>query len=821
MFTKDYNKTALIFNGQEISYKEMLEQAGYYSSLMKIGKLERAAIFSENRPEWVYAFYGTWISGGINVPIDFLSTYDEVAYILNDCRPQVVFTSSGSLPVLKNALEKTEYSPRIIVFDEVEAHETIQTEKLEPDNKDDVAVIIYTSGTTGSPKGVMLSYENLFSNIRCINGLNIIGHDDIGIAILPLHHAFPLQGTMLMPLSAGGTVVFLSQISSDEILKALQKYKVTFLVGVPRLFNLFHSGIISKIKSNKVASLLLSISRSLNSYPAGKKIFKKVQDTFGGNIRHFISGGARLDPEVATDFKAMGFKILEGYGMTECAPLISFNPMEKIKIGSVGKAYTDVTLKIEDGEILVSGPMVMKGYYGKEQETAEILKNEWIYTGDLGYVDKDGYIFITGRKKEILILPNGKNLNPEEIEKKLLEISPLIKEVGIIQKDGQLFAIIYPDFARIQNENIVNINETIKWNVIDKYNLSASSYKKILNFTIVHNELPKTRLGKIKRFTLSELLSKEKLSKTSTDIPDYQEYKLLEEYLKGVVKKEVLPDEHVELDLGLDSLDKVELQAQIEKTFGISMSNEDLTVYSTVRKLAAYIKEKKTRIENEVMHWGQLLKEEIDYDVPRSTFMLKFLKILTAPLFKFYLRVESEGQENIPQEPVILAPNHQSFLDGLFIASALKNRTLNKTYFFAKEKNIKSSFSRFFARNSNILVLNINKDLKLTLQKIAAVLKKGNNMVIFPEGARSRDGNIMDFKKSFAIISKELNIPVVPVAIQGAYEKLSIGSKFPRPGVIKLKFHKPIYPGEMDYDKITELAKDTINTTLVTEQSQM
>ncbi|MCU7512542.1 MAG: AMP-binding protein [Ignavibacteria bacterium] len=809
MFTKDFQKTALIHNDKEISYEELLQNISRFSSVLNISPGERVAIFSENRPGWVYAFYAVWNRKGINVPIDFMSTSEEVAYIINDCKPSIVICSDGTRAVLEKAIEVSAVKPVIISFDEVSYEGSIYPLKLEADNDNDVALIIYTSGTTANPKGVMLSYRNLYSNVECITGLNIIGYNDRLIALLPLHHAFPLQGTMLMPLYDGGTVIFLNQLSSDEILKTLQKYKVTFILGVPRLFNLFHAAVTGKINSNFAARMLLKLSRGVNSYSFGKLLFKKVQTTFGGHINYFISGGAKLDPVVARDYKAMGFKILEGYGMTEMAPLISFNPPQKVKIGSVGKKFEDISLKIIDDEILITGPNVMKGYYNKPSETDEILIDGWIHTGDLGYVDKEGYIFITGRKKEIIVLPNGKNLNPEEIENKLLNY-PYIKEVGVFQKEGQLFAVIYPDFTLMQRDNVVNIQETIKWNIIDKYNLSTAPYKKIFNFAIVHSELPRTRLGKIKRYSLAQLLQKEKKALTKAEVPDYQEYRLLEEYLKGVVKKEVFPDEHVELDLGLDSLDKVELQVHLEKTFGISMSNEDLSAHSTVRKLAAYIKEKRTKIENEVMQWGKLLKEDIDFEVPHSTFMLKFLKLIFKPMFKFYIRLEGEGLDNIPPTPVIIAPNHQSFIDGLLIANFLKNKTLNRTYFFAKEKNIKSSAARFFARNSNILVLNINRDLKLTLQKIAAILKKGNNMVIFPEGARSRDGHVMNFKKSFAIISKELDIPVVPVVIEGAYEKFSIGSKFPKPGKIKLKFLKPIYPAGMDYDTITSLAQEEI-----------
>ncbi len=806
MFLKDYNKTALIHNDENISYSNLLSSVRKFSALLKIEKGDRVLIFSENRPEWIYSFYSIWNKKGISVPVDFLSTPGEVSYIINDCKPSAVFTSNNNLPMLNKALELVDYKPEIIIYENVHL-KSEDKDSLAPDDDNDIAVIIYTSGTTGNPKGVMLSFGNLYSNVKCITGLDIIGYNDRLIAILPFHHAFPLQGTILMPLYIGGTVVFVNQLSSEEIIKTLQKHKVTIIIGVPRLYKLFHDGIMKKIDSNKVAKVLFRIAGRINNLNLNRKLFKKVQDTFGGHMKYFVSGGAKLDETIAKNFWTLGFKTLEGYGMTEASPLISFNPPEKVKIGTVGKAFKGIDLKIVDDEIVLTGPNIMKGYYKKEEETNSILKDGWLCTGDLGYLDDENYIYITGRKKEIIVLPNGKNLNPEEIESTILNEYPYVKEIGIIQQEGQLFAIIYPDFNLLQKDQIVNIQETFKWAVIDKYNRSVSPYKKIFNFTIVHSELPRTRLGKIKRFTLSELLKKEKKEKSSVEIPDYQEYKLLEEYLQGVVKKEILPDEHVELDLGLDSLDKVELQAHIEKMFGINMTDEDMSHHSTVEKLARFIREKKTKIENEVMHWGKVLKQEIDYDIPKSNYMLKFLKVLSKPFFKFYIRVETEGLENIPDAPVILAPNHQSFMDGLMIANTLKNKILNKTYFFANEKNLRSSISKVFARNSNILVLNINKNLKLTLQKIAAILRSGNNMVIFPEGNRSRDGKLAEFKKSFAIISKEMNIPVIPVVIKGAYEKFSVGSKFPKPGKIKLLFLKPIYPGNMEYDEITSMTQ--------------
>lgn len=820
MFPKASGKTALIYNDKEISYDEFILNTKKYASIVKsINPQERVVIFAENRPEWVYAFYTSWINSCIAVPVDYLSTPEETAYILKDCKPSHVFTSKGNLEKLLKAFELTGKKIPYTVFEEVNEASLTPVNKEFIYDQESIAVIIYTSGTTGGQKGVMLSYGNLKSNVDVVTK-DIYRESDRIIPILPLHHIFPLQGTLTAPLYMGATLIFLQQVSSEEIIKNLQKYKVTIILGVPRLFNLFHGGIMQKINANKIIKTLFNISKSLNSYSAGQKIFKKVQDTFGGQMRFFISGGAKLDPVVARDFKALGFRILEGYGMTEASPIITFPPLnKKLKIGSVGQVMPGIKIKFEDGVILASGPNIMKGYYNRPEETAQVLENGWLKTGDIGHIDKQGYLYLTGRKKEIIVLPNGKNLNPEEIESKLMKDNPIIKEMGVIQHNGQLYAVIYPDFAFIKKENVVNIQETIKWEIIDKYNLKVPGYKKILNFTIVHNELPKTRLGKVKRFTLAELINKEKKQTQAQDKPEYQEYQILEEYLKSVAKKDILPDEHVELDLGLDSLDKVELQAHVEKTFGFSLTNEDLADHSTVRKLAAYIKEKRTKIENEAIHWGKILKEDIDFSAPKRHFMMKILKFISKPFFQFYVRVKVEGMEKIPDTPVIFAPNHQSFMDGLIIANFLSNRVLSKTYFFAKEKNVKSSFSKFFARNGNIIVMNINKDLKESLQQIAAVIKEGNNMVIFPEGARSRDGKIMSFKKTFAIISKELNVPVIPIVIDGAYDKFSIGSKFPKPGKIKLTFLDPINPEPLNYEDITQLARENIKHHLVEEEA--
>ncbi|MGL4368204.1 MAG: 1-acyl-sn-glycerol-3-phosphate acyltransferase, partial [Spirochaetota bacterium] len=422
-----------------------------------------------------------------------------------------------------------------------------------------------------------------------------------------------------------------------------------------------------------------------------------------------------------------------------------------------------------------------------------------------------GFVRITGRIKEIIILPNGKNVNPEEMENEILSAFPLVKDVGIIEHEGKLFAVIYPDFAHIRSAKIANIKETVKWEVVDRYNVKAAHHKKILDFAIVENELPRTRVGKLRRFALAGMITQSKASHKDVAEPTSEEYLILKESVEDMLGIKVKAGDHMELDLNMDSLDRVELQVRVEGNFGIKLSNDDISQYPRLCDLAEYIHLAKTKMENEKTDWGAILRQGIDFSIPRSNYMMKLLLIVTKPLMGLYFRIKPEGVDRIPKDtPVIFAPNHQSYLDGLVLTSLLKRRMRKKTFFFAKDRNFKSHFRRFFANKANIILLNINKDLKGTLQTMASISSQGNNIVIFPEGARSRDGKIMPFKKTFAILSKELNIPVVPVVIEGTYEIFSVENKIPKPGRVHVKFLDPIYPGDKEYEEIAEATHNSV-----------
>ncbi len=790
----------MILKDQKIDYNHLINNVNAFSKLFAFENLSKVAIFSENRFEWVYAFYSVWTKKAVAVPIDFMSSAEDVSFILNDCRPEVIFYSNGTKEVCENATGQLNYQIVKINLDEIKIKESNDNAAFPEPDPNETAVIIYTSGTTGLPKGVMLSYDNLLVNIEAVTSdVNIYTKEDRVMILLPLHHIFPLVGTMVAPLSVGGTIVFSPSMASEDIMATLQ-HGITIIIGVPRLYNLIRKGIRDKINKSGMAKLLFRIAEKKNSLTFSRKIFGSVQRKFGGKIKYMVSGGAALDKEVAKDYLTLGFEILEGFGMTECAPMITFTRPGKVLPGSAGQPLKTNEVKVIDGEIVNRGRNVMQGYYNRPEETSAILKDDWLYTGDLGYLDDDNRIFITGRKKEIIVLSNGKNINPEEIENKIIKLTEVITEIGVFEKSDMLHAVIYPDYQKAKLLGIENVEEMLKWQVIDKYNQSVTPYKKVMKFSLVKEPLPRTRLLKLKRFLLPqlELISKEKLE--SIIEPAFQEYTLIKEFLQQQKETTVHPSDHLEIDLALDSLDKVNLGVYLESNFGVKLTEPELIGFPNVVKLAENIRDKKTKLSVEAIDWGKIFKEQLDLDLPKSWFTHNIMKNGAKVFLKLYFRLKGEGLENLPEAPFILAPNHQSFFDGLFVAVFLKNKLMKQTFFYAKEKHVKNKLLKFIAAKNNVIVMDLT-DLKTSLQKMAEVLKRGRNIIIFPEGTRTQNGKIGDFKKTFAILSRELNVPVVPVAIDGAYDAFPRGTVFPKPWKkINVKFLKPIMPENHSYD---------------------
>ena len=809
MFLQDHKKTALCWHGQDIHYEELLCKAAEYADLYVQGT-KRVLLFAENRPEWIYCFYSAWKNRATVVPVDCFSTVEELTYIAQDCVPEVFFCSREREEVLRQAADLLDYSPQIFVFEDIAEHaadkSSTSAQALADPPLEETALIIYTSGTTGDPKGVMLSYENILANVEAVSiGTPIFSREERVMLLLPLHHIFPLLGSMVAPLSVGATVAICPSLKAEDIVSTLQENKITIIIGVPRLYTMICKGIINKINQKKIARLLFMLAEKAGSKFLSKILFKTVHKKFGGHLKYLVCGGAALEPDTGRNFTTLGFEILEGYGMTEAAPMITFTRPGKVTIGSAGTAMSCTEIDIQDGEIIAAGKNIMQGYFNRPEETAETLKNGWLYTGDLGHIDEQGRLFITGRKKEIIVLPSGKNINPVLIEQKLEKLTSCINEVGVFVKDDILQAVIQPNFFKLREQGITDIEDHFRWKIIDAYNQKVSPSKKILKFTLIDEELPKTRLSKLRRFQLPELVGNREARKKEAEHPDFEEYLIIKGFIEKQTTKEIFPDDHLEIDIALDSLDQVSLQAFLQSTFGVDVSGEKLMQHQTVRRLSEFVRDTKEKISVELINWQEILKEKVDLSLPKTWATANIFKNASRLFFSLYFKFTGKGQENIPDTPCIIAPNHQSFYDAMFVASFLNNSFLKKTYFYAKQKHVKNKLLRFLADRNNIIVVDINSGLKESIQKLAQVLKTGRNIIIFPEGTRSKDGNLGDFKKLFAILSKELEVPVVPVTIKGAYEALPTGSLIPRPFCpITVTFQPAVVPQGHTYESLTE-----------------
>lgn len=820
----DRKRIAVTYGEQKISYADVIKYVNYYSEFLDITKGDRSALMMENRPESIFSFFSIWAKKGIAISLDAGYTVDQLAYVLGDSTPKYLFVSNKTKKVAEEANLKLNNIIKIINVDELvlPAEYKIKKEEFENDSNDDVAVIVYTSGTTGNPKGVMITYENIKTNMEGVRAVDLVNETDVILAMLPYHHIMPLCFTLILPMYMGVPIVLLTEISSSSLLKTLQENRVTVILGVPRVWEMLDKAIMIKINESSLAKFMFKMAEKINSMAIRKMLFSKVHKQFGGHIRLMVSGGAKIDKNILEDFRTMGFCAIQGYGMTETAPIIAFNVPGRERSDSAGEVIPNVEVKIaDDGEILVKGKNVMKGYYNNEKATEEAFdKDGWFHTGDLGRMDGK-YLIIIGRKKEMIVLPNGKNIDPNDIENEIIKNTDLIKEIAVTEYKEQLLAIIYPDFQQIEAKKIVNIKDAIKWEVIDKYNVTAPNYKKIHDIKIVKKELPKTRIGKIRRFMLKDLIEdkddviEQKEEKKAIVVPPEmkEKFDIINKYIDERYHKAIDLDSHIELDLGFDSLDIVEFMNFLNETFGINLVEQDFVENKTISAIIKLVNEKAGKFVEKVdknENLKKIIESDSDVKLPKDARYAKFLRVILGPFFRFYFKYKCIDKENIKDGAGIIVGNHQSYLDGFMVNNVFTTKEMNDNYYIATALHFKSKTMKYLANHGNIILVDANRNLKNTLQAAAKVLKNNKKLIIFPEGARTRDGQLHEFKKTFAILAKDLNVPIYPFVLKGAYEAFPYNKKFPKRNNVSVQFLERIEPNNKTVEELVEETKSNI-----------
>lgn len=795
------NKVAINYKDIQYTYSEVLQISQIYAdTFLDNCKPSKVLIFAENSPEWCFALYGSLRCEALVVPVDVQLTRNEVQYIIDDCTPDIIFTTDNKLDFFSNIDCKGAkiVTPSCIAIDN---SSNVAVSNIPVRGQDATMFIIYTSGTTGNPKGVMLSYKNVMFNIDAVSkSVPIFKEESNVMILLPLHHVFPLIGSLVAPLSVGSTVYIAEGMNAEAILKTLNQGRISLIIGVPRLYDMLVKGVMNKINASVVTRLLYKVVKAIGSDSLSKIVFKSVHTKFGGNIEFLVSGGAALSHETATILKTLGFYVLEGYGMTEAAPMITFTRPGKRKIGYTGDPLPMVEVRIaENGEICLKGDNVMQGYYQRKGETEQILKDGWLHTGDIGVLDKNG-LKITGRIKEIIVTSNGKNINPELLEQDFIKQSQYVEEIGIFLHKDVLHAAIRPNMSNIRLQSLENMDVLIK-DEVSKFNLQNTTYKRIKQYHIISTEFPKTRLGKLQRYKLPSLIEKtESKISNEKELENKSEiYKLLKAFVEEETGYTAHEHDHFEIDLSMDSLNIVSLLAYIENSFDITLTEEQIGELNTLDKLSKYIENENYQLREGKISWKEILSTKTDIKLQSPGIIHwcvnSFSKIALSLIYRFRYK----GSKNIPDGPCIIVANHRSALDGLLVTYKLPHKINKNTFFFAKKKHWKTKLSMFLARKNNIILMDINKNVRESLQEMSAVIRNGKNVVIFPEGTRSKTNDMNKFKETFAILSKELNVPIVPVAITGSERAVYHNVKIPFPRFmtrINVDVLNPVYPSE-------------------------
>ena len=835
-----------------LTYRELYRQSlciSEYLLIQGFKKNDHVAVILDNGPLWPVSFFALMRFGAVAVPVYPQLETQELDFLLAHSDSLLIVTSSATEARAKNSARNL----KIPVLN----LESIPQDTAGPgaENKtsreevscDDIALIVYTSGTTDTPKGVMLSHKNLLANVRALSQTHLLRTQDCFPVILPLHHTYPFMVTLLLPLLNGATISFVTNLEADEFFSCIAQTSTNGIAAVPRVFNLFYEKINAALAKKPFLqrSLLEAALRSIRILPRASRVsltkllLKDLHKKFGASFRLMISGGAKLNIKVARAFDSWGFMLLEGYGLTETSPVVSFNTPRHWRLGSAGKPLQNIEIKIDSadaqgvGEIAIKGESVTPGYYNDREYSQKVLRDGWLFTQDLGYLDKDGFLYITGRKNETIVFTSGQKINPEELES-YYKKSPFIKEICIftsssMQQKDVLAAVVVPDLEYFRRQGLSQTKDRIRWE-IETLSGNLLSYKRLAQFTLANEELPKTLLGKLKRFEVEKKFAAasedargqgadKKLTEEDTLLLASPICQKVLEYLSQKAKKKVYPANHLELDLGLDSLERISLFFEFQKITGKNLDERPFFYVSTVRDvlLALYAATgEELSASPAASGWKEILNAPFEQELQKTVVLnqgalSKLVKLIIAAIVaaitRTYFALRVQGKNNLPAKgPFILAPNHTSFLDPFFVGISLPLPTLFNTYFLGYHGYLGSPLISWAKNILQFIAIDTGMELDKSLRLCSNVLHNGKNLCIFPEGIRSQDGAIQEFKRGVGILVEELDIPVIPVYIQGAFRAWPAHKAFPRAARVKVTFGKPL-----TLEELTRVKKDSID----------
>lgn len=821
---------------------------------------DRVAVCMENRPAWPVAYLAVWFAGGVTIPVDPALESDAIARVFEHGEAKLCLTSAQLKPKVARAAAGLDDPPLLLDVDGrghrrwdgepidggVEPAEVLEggtpwddfvsgvSPLPEPRARPDgPATLMYTSGTTGLPKAVMLTERAIAANVAA--GLERIelSHDDTVLGVLPLFHALPMMTNFLAPMWVGGRVVYLSELDPDRIIAAFPRHGISMFACVPLFFYRFHDRVMQRLSAlpalqRRLVGALLRVNRFARrrlGVNLGARFFGRVHEPFGPRLRILLTGGAKFDAEVYSDFLDLGFPLIQGYGLTEAAAGLTLHPLDEIDPTTVGKPLDGIELRVREpteegvGEIQARTPSRMLGYYRNPEATEEIFDGDWLRTGDLGSLDDAGQLRITGRAKDVIVLASGKNIYPDELEA-YYEKADIVDEICVLGIDDpsrrgaeRLHGVVVPNLEVARARGETNVREMVKWE-IDGLAAQLPSPQRLTSIEIRTEPLPRTTTRKLKRFALRrEVLEgrEERASAAVESVPveeDAGEGPAWAGDVRSIVRRHadvavVRDGDHLDLDLGLESLDRVELKAELEAAFGVDIPDNEAgevqTVSDLVELVGARLDEDARAERSSGDRWVRVLDKSPDgmepylRNRPVSDLLARaLLTVARAVQHVWGLRVT--GRENLPEEfPFMVAPNHLSYADPFLLGMGLPWRVLRKTFFVGYSAYFSGPITSRLARVLRTVPIDQSHNLERAMQAAAEGLRRGMVLGIFPEGSRSTDGSLQPFRRGTAILARVRAVPVVPVGIWGTYEMWP-RKRSPRPHPLAVAFGEPLAP---------------------------
>ena len=791
------------------TYSQLWDESGRVATLLQrrgLTKGDQVILWGPNSPHWVLIFFGCLRAGVIVVPLDLRSAPDYVVRVVSRTEPKLAFTSRFT-PKGEVDLGVPE-----VAFEELEGAIAGLPEPEEVDiQRDDLAEIMFTSGTTGDPKGVMLTHRNLTANIEGISQYIFCDPSSRLLSILPLSHMYEQMGGLFVTLYYGASVTYPTSRQPTVLSRTMRERKITIMLLVPQGLELLMNGIEREVARQGREALwnkLLKIAERL-PFRLRRRLFRRVHKQFGGKLDFIVSGGAALDPDLGRKWELLGVKIVQGYGATEASPVISNHTIEGRRHDSTGRPLPNVEVRIsEAGEILVRGENVTPGYWRAPEETAKAFDGDWYKTGDLGYFDDEGFLHIQGRMKDMIVLPSGQNVFPEDVQAVLTK-HPRVKDATVV---GLTRGSSVEVHAALILEDAGAAQEAVAWT-----NGQLAEQQRIRGFTVWSDEdFPRTHTLKVKKQIVIDTILGKIQPEPPAAVPAGGRpaggARSLLHIIAEVSKRDVediLDEAALGDDLELDSLGRVELLSAVEAELGVYMDEGQVGPETTVRQLVDLVEEgSKNPPRLSFPRWGMRWWCRMTRGALQRGVVFPFVAL------PYGLKVTGRERLEGITGPVLFASNHNLGLDNPLIIKAVPIEWRRRMA-IAGAANLWRNPVWWIMNPllGNGFPLAKEGSIRPSLENMGKIMDDGWSVLIYPEGELTVGGPIKPFMNGTGLVAVEGRIPVVPLRLH--IHRLGTPTRFPflRRGSVEVSFGEPLtFPPGTDYQDATAAIENAVKS---------